>query len=186
MNKIKAMPDLLALNENHRWKKCKEFSYTEKRRSGSQPLRGSKIFAVRRFSGWFFLQADSVPDTESVAAIPAGRGNMISTIALFWALCVVCIVNMARYFSSLRALLAVLRGCDPLLYQYVDGAGFFTSHGQPSKQVRLVTYIWAKRYLDHHDDEFIRRCERVRGQFVLTSALCGLVVISLVALAIWH
>lgn len=111
---------------------------------------------------------------------------MISTIALFWALCVVCIVNMARYFSSLRALLAVLRDCDPLLYQYVDGAGFFTSHGQPSKQVRLVTYIWAKRYLDHHDDEFIRRCERVRGQFMLTSALCGLVVISLVALAIWH
>ncbi|EPX8602002.1 universal stress protein UspB, partial [Escherichia coli] len=26
---------------------------------------------------------------------------MISTVALFWALCVVCIVNMARYFSSL-------------------------------------------------------------------------------------
>ncbi|MGQ7196456.1 universal stress protein UspB, partial [Escherichia sp. HC-TM1] len=25
---------------------------------------------------------------------------MISTVALFWALCVVCIVNMARYFSS--------------------------------------------------------------------------------------
>ncbi|KAB8149185.1 universal stress protein UspB, partial [Raoultella ornithinolytica] len=24
---------------------------------------------------------------------------MISTIALFWALCVVCVVNMARYFS---------------------------------------------------------------------------------------
>ncbi|MCX2199213.1 hypothetical protein LDO48_01485 [Pantoea agglomerans] len=40
MNKIKAMPDLLALNENHRWKKCKDFSYTEKRRSDSQPLRG--------------------------------------------------------------------------------------------------------------------------------------------------
>ncbi|MGY3097998.1 hypothetical protein ACVW03_003813 [Pantoea agglomerans] len=50
---------------------------------------------------------------------------MISTIALFWALCVVCIVNMARYFSSLRALLAVLRGCDPLLYQYVEWGGFF-------------------------------------------------------------
>ncbi len=45
---------------------------------------------------------------------------MISTVSLFWALCVVCIVNMARYFSSLRALLVVLRGCDPLLYQYVD------------------------------------------------------------------
>lgn len=50
---------------------------------------------------------------------------MISTIALFWALCIVCVVNMARYFSSLRALLVVLRGCDPLLYQYVDGGGFF-------------------------------------------------------------
>lgn len=35
---------------------------------------------------------------------------MISTVSLFWALCVVCIVNMARYFSSLRALLVVLRG----------------------------------------------------------------------------
>lgn len=48
---------------------------------------------------------------------------MISTVALFWALCVVCVVNMARYYSSLRALLVVLRGCDPLLYQYVDGGG---------------------------------------------------------------
>ena len=101
---------------------------------------------------------------------------MISTVALFWALCVVCIVNMARYFSSLRA----------LLYQYVDGGGFFTSHGQPNKQVRLVWYIYAQRYRDHHDDEFIRRCERVRRQFILTSALCGLVVVSLIALMIWH
>ena len=97
---------------------------------------------------------------------------MISTVALFWALCVVCIVNMARYFSSLRALLVVLRNCDPLLYQYVDGGGFFTSYAQ--------------RYRDHHDDEFIRRCERVRRQFILTSALCGLVVVSLIALMIWH
>lgn len=101
------------------------------------------------------------------------------------ALCVVCIVNMARYFSSLRALLVVLRNCDPLLYQYVDG-GAFTSHGQPNKQVRLVWYIYAQRYRDHHDDEFIRRCERVRRQFILTSALCGLVVVSLIALMIWH
>lgn len=96
---------------------------------------------------------------------------MISTVALFWALCIVCVVNMARYFSSLRALLVVLRGCDPLLYQYVDGGGFFTSHGQPGKQVRLVWYIYAQRYRDHHDDEFIRRCERVRRQFILTSAM---------------
>ena len=79
---------------------------------------------------------------------------MISTVALFWALCVVCIVNMARYFSSLRALLVVLRGCDPLLYQYVDGGGFFTSHGQPSKQMRLVGYIYYQRYRDHHDEVY--------------------------------
>lgn len=115
-----------------------------------------------------------------------GGGGMISTIALFWALCIVCVVNMARYFSSLRALLVVLRGCDPLLYQYVDGGGFFTSHGQPTKQMRLVWYIYGQRYRDHHDDEFIRRCERVRRQFILTSSLCGLVLVSLVALALWH
>lgn len=84
------------------------------------------------------------------------------------------------------ALLVVLRGCDPLLYQYVDGGGFFTTHGQPNKQVRLVWYIYAQRYRDHHDEEFIRRCERVRRQFLLTSALCGLVVVSLIALMIWH
>ncbi len=47
-------------------------------------------------------------------------------------------------------------------------------------------YIYAQRYRDHHDDEFIRRCERVRRQFILTSALCGLVVVSLIALMIWH
>lgn len=56
---------------------------------------------------------------------------MISTVALFWALCIVCVVNMARYFSSLRALLVVLRGCDPLLYQYVDGGGFSPRMGSP-------------------------------------------------------
>jgi hypothetical protein len=59
---------------------------------------------------------------------------MISTIALFWALCIVCVVNMARYFSSLRALLVVLRGCDPLLYQYVDGGGFLPRMGSPANR----------------------------------------------------
>ncbi|MGQ7171900.1 hypothetical protein ACUOCP_39590, partial [Escherichia sp. R-CC3] len=70
---------------------------------------------------------------------------MISTVALFWALCVVCIVNMARYFSSLRALLVVLRNCDPLLYQYVDGGGFFTSqckrHIKPKIMRRCLSYL---------------------------------------------
>jgi universal stress protein B len=68
----------------------------------------------------------------------------------------------------------------------LDGGGFFTSHGQPSKQMRLVGYIYYQRYRDHHDDEFIRRCERLRRQFILTSALCGLVVVSMIALMIWH
>jgi len=111
---------------------------------------------------------------------------MINTVALFWALSVICVVNMVRYFSSLRALLVVLRGCDPLLYQYVDGGGFFTSHGQPNKQMRLVRYIYTQSYQDHHDEEFIRRCERLRRQFILTSCLCGLVMVSLVALIIWY
>ncbi|MBW6807820.1 universal stress protein UspB, partial [Salmonella enterica subsp. enterica serovar Weltevreden] len=73
---------------------------------------------------------------------------MISTVSLFWALCVVCIVNMARYFSSLRALLVVLRGCDPLLYQYVDGGGFFTT-------LDLTLYI--QTFLLSYDcDNFLR------------------------------
>lgn len=66
---------------------------------------------------------------------------MISTIALFWALCVVCIVNMARYFSSLRALLVVLRGCDPLLYQYVDGGGFYLAWATEQADASGVVYL---------------------------------------------
>ncbi|MBS0856220.1 MULTISPECIES: universal stress protein UspB [Tatumella] len=111
---------------------------------------------------------------------------MINTTALFIGLCIVCVINMLRYVSSLRTLLVVMRGCDPLLYQFVDGGGFFTAHGQPSKQMRLVRYIYEKRYLDHHDEEFIRRCERLRRQFILTSSLCALIVISLAGLIIWH
>ncbi|MEY0874459.1 universal stress protein UspB, partial [Providencia manganoxydans] len=30
---------------------------------------------------------------------------MFSMIALFWALCILCILNMMRYFSSIRVLL---------------------------------------------------------------------------------
>lgn len=66
----------------------------------------------------------------------------------------------------------------------MEGAFYLTWPTQ--QQVRLVWYIYAQRYRDHHDDEFIRRCERVRRQFILTSALCGLVVVSLIALMIWH
>ena len=103
---------------------------------------------------------------------------------LFWALCLVCLINMVRYLSSLHALLIVLRGCDPMLYHHVDGGCFFTSHGDPVKQVRLVRYICSQRYRDHHNDEFIRRCEWVRSQVILTSALCGLIIVSGIALTI--
>lgn len=73
----------------------------------------------------------------------------------------------------------------PCSISMLMAAAFYLAR-QPSKQMRLVWYIYAQRYRDHHDDEFIRRCERVRRQFILTSALCGLVVVSLIALMIWH
>ncbi|WP_350305834.1 MULTISPECIES: universal stress protein UspB [Photorhabdus] len=111
---------------------------------------------------------------------------MFSSIALFWALCLVCIMNMMRYFSSLRALLSILRQSDPLLYQSVDGNGFFTAHGQLNKQIRLVHYINSQRYLDHHDPAVVLRCERLRRQFILTSALSGLVVVCLISMLIWY
>jgi universal stress protein B len=70
---------------------------------------------------------------------------MISTIALFWALCIVCVVNMARYFSSLRALLVVLRGCDPLLYHVMLMAeAFLPRMGSRANSMRLVWYIYAQ------------------------------------------
>ncbi len=80
----------------------------------------------------------------------------------------------------------VLRNCDPLLYQYVDWRGLFYLTWPTQQTGAIVWYIYAQRYRDHHDDEFIRRCERVRRQFILTSALCGLVAVSLIALMIWH
>lgn len=99
--------------------------------------------------------------------------------ALFWAILTVCLVNIARYFSALRTLLAVLRGCDPQRYREVDGAGFFTARGKPDKQMRLVRYIWRREYLEHAHSEFRQCCERVRQRFILTSVLCALTLLSL-------
>lgn len=50
---------------------------------------------------------------------------MFNVIVVFWALCILCLINMVRYFSSIRVLLTILRQSDPLLYQSVDGNGFF-------------------------------------------------------------
>ena len=49
--------------------------------------------------------------------------------------------------------------------------GLLPRMANPTNRCVSVWYIYAQRYRDHHDDEFIRRCERVRRQFILTSAL---------------
>ncbi|MDX7987334.1 universal stress protein UspB [Xenorhabdus sp. 12] len=105
---------------------------------------------------------------------------MFNTMAFFWAIGLICIVNMLRYFSSLRVLLSLLRQSDPMLYQSVGGNGFFTASGQFSKQIRLVRYINSQSYINHHDPDVVSQCERLRRQFILTGILCGVVVLSLI------
>ncbi|MCC8365297.1 universal stress protein UspB [Xenorhabdus sp. PB61.4] len=109
---------------------------------------------------------------------------MFSMLAFFWAICIICIINILRYISSLRALLFILRQADPMLYQAIDGNGFFTGNGQFSKQMRLVRYINTQGYLNHHNDDVIFFCERLRKQFILTKVLCGIVLLCLVGIAI--
>ncbi|SPP32537.1 Universal stress protein B [Arsenophonus endosymbiont of Aleurodicus floccissimus] len=98
----------------------------------------------------------------------------------FWALCILCIINMMRYFSSIRVLLFILRESDPLLYQSVDGNGFCTAYGQWTKHIKLIRYINTQQYTNHHDPEVILRCERIRKQFMLISGLSIIVFISLI------
>ncbi|MGJ0638260.1 universal stress protein UspB [Xenorhabdus bovienii] len=109
---------------------------------------------------------------------------MFNIIAFFWAVSLVGIVNVIRCLSSLRVLLSILRQSDPMLYQSVDGNGFFTIHGQFNKHIRLVCYINSQGYLTHHDANVIFICERLRKQFLLTGMLCGAVVLCLIAMAI--
>ena len=66
----------------------------------------------------------------------------------------------------------------PLLYQQVDGGGFFTTHGNMTKQVRLFSYIKSKEYHHHHDEVFMSKCDRVRQLFILSSALLGVTLLS--------
>ncbi|MBD2812661.1 universal stress protein UspB [Xenorhabdus sp. Vera] len=106
---------------------------------------------------------------------------MFNTVVLFWAVFLICIVNMLRYFSSLRVLLSILRESDPMLYQSVDGNGFFTTNSQFNKQIRLVRYINSQSYINHHNPDVILLCERLRKQFILTEILCGIVVLCLIA-----
>ncbi|MFA0085472.1 universal stress protein UspB [Vibrio sp. 10N.286.49.C2] len=98
---------------------------------------------------------------------------MISGDTILLALMLITSVNMARYLSALRSLIFVMREAHPLLYQQVDGRGFFTTHGNMTKQVRLYSYLKTKEYYHHHDEIFISKCNRVRELFVLSCALVG-------------
>tara|TARA_B110000003_G_C16166196_1_gene345601 strand:+ start:230 stop:457 length:228 start_codon:yes stop_codon:yes gene_type:complete len=71
-----------------------------------------------------------------------------------------------------------MREAHPLLYQQVDGGGFFTTHGNMTKQVRLFSYIKSKEYHHHHDEVFMSKCGRVRQLFILSSALLGVTLLS--------
>ena len=104
---------------------------------------------------------------------------MFSMNSLYLALFVVTVVNGARYVSSLRTLLIVMRDADPLLYQSVDGRGFFSSQGNVSKQIRLFHYIRSHQYAKHHNPIFISKCEKVRHLFILTSALVLILLFTL-------
>ncbi|WP_165312643.1 universal stress protein UspB [Vibrio ziniensis] len=96
---------------------------------------------------------------------------MISGDTILLALMIVTGINVARYFTALRALIYIMREAHPLLYQQVDGRGFFTTHGNMSKQVRLYHYLKSKEYLHHHDEVFTGKCDRVRELFILSSSL---------------
>jgi universal stress protein B len=107
---------------------------------------------------------------------------MISGDTILLALMFVTLVNIVRYVTALRSLIYIMREAHPLLYQQVDGPGFFTTHGNMNKQVRLFHYIRSREYLNHHDPLFVEKCERVREIFSLTVALIGLTLVSAVIL----
>ena len=96
---------------------------------------------------------------------------MITADTILLALMLVTGVNMVRYLTALRSLIYVMREAHPLLYQQVDGGGFFTTHGNVTKQVRLFHYLKSKEYHHHHDTVFTGKCDRVRQLFILSSVL---------------
>ncbi|KMV28960.1 universal stress protein UspB [Photobacterium swingsii] len=108
---------------------------------------------------------------------------MISGDALLLALFMVAVVNVSRYVSTLRTLLAIMRECDPLLYQQVDGRGFFSSQGNVSKQIRLFHYIRSQQYHKHHDPVFMAKCIKVRRLFILASTFLMVFFIAIFVVA---
>ena len=102
---------------------------------------------------------------------------MISADTLLVALTIVTLINLVRYITALRALIFIMREAHPLLYQQVDGRGFFSTHGNVTKQVRLYHYLKDKEYLHHHEDVFISKCSKVRELFMLTMGLALLTLV---------
>ena len=103
---------------------------------------------------------------------------MIVEDTILFALMVVTGINLVRYFTALRSLIYIMREAHPLLYQQVDGNGFFRTHGNVAKQFRLFHYLRSKEYHHHHDEVFTAKCERVRNLFILSS---GLLVVTIIA-----
>ncbi len=103
------------------------------------------------------------PGVELAGRSPGRRYDKHRRIILGFI--VVCIVNMARYFSSLRALLVdCVTAIHCSINMLMEGAFLPTWPTQQTGASRLV-YL-CPTLSDHHDDEFIRRCERVRRQFI--------------------
>ncbi|WP_162045284.1 universal stress protein UspB [Vibrio taketomensis] len=107
---------------------------------------------------------------------------MISADTILFALMMVTLVNLVRYLTALRSLIYVMREAHPLLYQQVDGNGFFTTHGNMSKQVKLYSYLKSKEYHHHHDEVFTAKCSRVRQLFILSMALIGVTLLAVILL----
>ena len=103
--------------------------------------------------------------------------------ALIIAIFFVTLANVIRYFSSLRALLVLMREANPLLYQQVNGGRFFFSQGDMHKQKRLYHYIRSQEYLHHHDEVFTAKCKKVRHLFILCTCLVLSLVLSLFLVA---
>ena len=103
---------------------------------------------------------------------------MVYSDTVLFALMMVTLVNMARYFTALRSLIYIMREAHPLLYQQVDENGFFTTHGNMTKQVRLFHYIKSREYHHHHDEVFTGKCERVRELFILSTSLLGVTLLA--------
>ena len=96
---------------------------------------------------------------------------MISGDTILLGLMIVTGINIVRYLTALRSLIYIMREAHPLLYQQVDGRGFFSIQGNVTKQVRLYHYLKSKEYHHHHDPIFTGKCSRVRELFVLCCAL---------------